>query len=219
MPYIAAVRPALPAIAPQQDMPRAWQVKGRASGDTAENHLVVHHAAAAHVSAGRLARVRRGLGRVPGVREGIWWHAAYLSNVCFFLDNGAGPGDWGHNVSHFWSLAVEEQFYLMWPCVILFAPRRCLPGIALGLAAVGPVSRYVVFTTTGNDITPVLLPGCIDSLALGAYPGHDCFLIIDRLSKSFVRRRGVKGVHKPARILDAASTTPPGTKCVAYQRI
>jgi peptidoglycan/LPS O-acetylase OafA/YrhL len=109
------------------------------------------------------------LGRVGDARPAFWWHAAYLSNVRFFLENAARPGEWGGHVSHFWSLAVEEQFYLVWPWVIFFAPRRWLPGIALGAAAVGPLFRYVVGTVTGNDITPVLLPGCIDSLALGAY--------------------------------------------------
>jgi peptidoglycan/LPS O-acetylase OafA/YrhL len=108
-------------------------------------------------------------GRVSGAREGIVWHAAYLSNVHFFLVNAVHHGAWGGHVGHFWSLAVEEQFYLVWPWVILFARRRWLPGIALGLAAFGPVFRYVVFTRTGNDLTPILPLGCVDSLALGAY--------------------------------------------------
>ncbi|HKT61206.1 MAG TPA: acyltransferase [Gemmatimonadales bacterium] len=109
------------------------------------------------------------LTRVDGARESIAWHATYLSNVRFFLQNAVDHGRWGGHVGHFWSLAVEEQFYLLWPWVIFFAPRRWLPAIALGLAAFGPVFRYVVFTATDNDITSVLLPGCIDSLALGAY--------------------------------------------------
>jgi peptidoglycan/LPS O-acetylase OafA/YrhL len=130
------------------------------------------------------------LGRVAGVRPAIWWHAAYLSNVRFFLDNAARPGEWGGHVAHFWSLAVEEQFYLVWPWVIFFAPRRWLPGIALGAAAVGPVFRYIVGTVTGNDITPVLLPGCIDSLALGAYlamtvvPEYESHPLVRRVGKA-----------------------------------
>ncbi|HEX5963982.1 MAG TPA: acyltransferase [Gemmatimonadales bacterium] len=107
--------------------------------------------------------------RVSGAREGMAWHAAYLSNVHFFLLNAAQPGEWGGRVAHLWSLAVEEQFYLVWPWVILFARRRWLPGIALGMAAVGPIFRFAVFSITGNDITSVLPFGCIDSLALGAY--------------------------------------------------
>jgi peptidoglycan/LPS O-acetylase OafA/YrhL len=108
-------------------------------------------------------------GNVSGAREGMLWHAGYLSNVHFFLVNAVHHGTWGGHVGHFWSLAVEEQFYLLWPWVILFARRRWLPGIALGMAAVGPIFRLVVFSLTGNDITPVLPLGCVDSLALGAY--------------------------------------------------
>jgi peptidoglycan/LPS O-acetylase OafA/YrhL len=107
--------------------------------------------------------------RVAGAREGIVWHATYLSNVHFFLVNAVRHGQWGGYLSHFWSLAVEEQFYLVWPWVILFAPRRWLPGIALTAVVVGPIFRYLVFTATGNDVTPILPLGCIDSLALGAY--------------------------------------------------
>jgi peptidoglycan/LPS O-acetylase OafA/YrhL len=108
-------------------------------------------------------------GKVSGAREGMLWHVGYLSNVHFFLVNAVHHGGWGGHVGHFWSLAVEEQFYLLWPWVILFARRRWLPGIALGMAAAGPMFRLVVFSLTGNDITPVLPLGCVDSLALGAY--------------------------------------------------
>jgi peptidoglycan/LPS O-acetylase OafA/YrhL len=45
------------------------------------------------------------------------WHAAYLTNVWIAL---------GHPDNVFWSLSVEEQFYLFWPFVIAFAPRRYL---------------------------------------------------------------------------------------------
>jgi peptidoglycan/LPS O-acetylase OafA/YrhL len=109
------------------------------------------------------------LGRVSDVRPALGWYAAYLSNVHFFLINAVRPGDWGGHVAHLWSLSVEEQFYLIWPWVILFAPRRRLAWIALALAAFGPLFRAVVGGLTGNDLTPVLMPGCIDSLALGAY--------------------------------------------------
>ena len=109
------------------------------------------------------------LGRVSGIRTELPWHATYLSNLRFFLDNAAHPGVWGGHLSHLWSLAVEEQFYLVWPWIILSARRRWLPGIALGLVAIGPLFRAVVAQLTGNDLTPILPLGCIDSLALGAY--------------------------------------------------
>jgi len=110
-----------------------------------------------------------GYWKVSGAREGMTWHLTYLSNIHFFLENAAHPGRWGGRVAHFWSLSVEEQFYLLWPWVILFARRSWLPGIALAAAVVGPVFRFIVYSMTGNDIVSVLPLGCIESLGLGAY--------------------------------------------------
>ena len=109
------------------------------------------------------------LARVHEVRDGIAWHASYLSNLYFFLQNAEHPGRWGGPVAHFWSLAVEEQFYLFWPWVILFAPRRWLPGITIAMVATGPLFRAVMLGATGNDLASILTPGCLDSLGLGAY--------------------------------------------------
>jgi peptidoglycan/LPS O-acetylase OafA/YrhL len=52
------------------------------------------------------------------------WQAAYLTNVWIAL---------GHPSNVFWSLAVEEQFYLFWPFAIALAPRRWLIPIVLGM--------------------------------------------------------------------------------------
>ncbi len=109
------------------------------------------------------------LGRVAGARADIEWHLLYLSNVRFFLENAAQPGRWGGNLSHLWSLAVEEQFYLLWPWIVLFASWRWLPRIALAMIALGPLFRVAVTGATGNDIANILTPGCFDALGLGAY--------------------------------------------------
>lgn len=108
-------------------------------------------------------------GHVDGARPGMAWHATYLSNLYFFLENASHPGRWGGHVAHFWSLAVEEQFYLVWPWVILFTPRVQLPRVALAMIGIGPVFRWIVASATGNDLTSILTPGCVDSLGLGAY--------------------------------------------------
>ncbi len=63
---------------------------------------------------------------VPGADE-IWiYYYLFLSN--FLTSNIPLLG-----VS--WSLSVEEQYYLVWPLLLLIAPRRFVPGLLLAMIA------------------------------------------------------------------------------------
>ena len=106
---------------------------------------------------------------VPNVRDTFLWHVSYLSNVRF-----AAIGKFENSLAHLWSLAVEEQFYLIWPWLILFAPRRYLHGFLLATIAVAPAFRLLVYLSGGNDVAAeTLLFGCMDSLGLGALLAYD----------------------------------------------
>lgn len=48
-------------------------------------------------------------------------------------------------LSHFWSLAVEEQFYLVWPLFIWLAPKEKLNRYLCGIALAGPVVRFATY--------------------------------------------------------------------------
>jgi peptidoglycan/LPS O-acetylase OafA/YrhL len=71
-------------------------------------------------------------------------------------------------LGHFWSLAVEEHFYLVWPALVYFCSRRTLPGICL-LAMATALGSRIWFVMNGNPELPVaILTICrIDALALG----------------------------------------------------
>ncbi len=102
----------------------------------------------------------------PGIREGIFWFVSYLANFYYALEgtfSGAG--------SHLWSLAVEEQFYLCWPILVLFLPRRLLPWLLGATILVGPSSRLVVALLTGGREVPtrILTTSCLDALGAGAF--------------------------------------------------
>ncbi|WP_335988780.1 acyltransferase family protein [Glycomyces sp. MUSA5-2] len=74
-------------------------------------------------------------------------------------------------LQHFWSLAVEEQFYIVWPLLLLgiallarriwggrFAPeahlrRRRTAAVAVALTVIGAVSLYLSATQSGSDPT------------------------------------------------------------------
>lgn len=67
--------------------------------------------------------------------------------------------------SHFWSLAVEEQFYLFWPWVILLARKRFLPYIILGFILIGTVSQLFI---TDHKFGYLPTYTCFDSFGMGA---------------------------------------------------
>jgi peptidoglycan/LPS O-acetylase OafA/YrhL len=87
-----------------------------------------------------------------------------------FLSNWTAPyGGTVSGFSHFWSLAVEEQFYLLWPFVI----ARCRPPTAfwvcLGIAAVSVASRFVMLHMHAEDDALYMFTNSrMDALALGA---------------------------------------------------
>ncbi len=100
----------------------------------------------------------------PPVKDYWLWHAAYVSNIAtgfFGITFGAA--------GHLWSLCVEEQFYLFWPLVIMFSPRRAVPWLVVSLIA-GSVAYKLVGGWLGLDwlATHFTTLGCLDSLAVGA---------------------------------------------------
>ena len=48
-------------------------------------------------------------------------------------------------VEHFWSLSVEEQFYIFWPLLLFLIPRKHLKKLFLSLIALGPILRVALF--------------------------------------------------------------------------
>lgn len=65
-----------------------------------------------------------------------WWYWAYLSNW------GAPFGHGIEGLSHFWSLAVEEQFYLIWPVVVFSLTNRGLVRLCAGVLVATPFLRW-----------------------------------------------------------------------------
>ena len=93
------------------------------------------------------------------VRQTIGWHVTYLTNIYLFE-----RGSWHGSISHLWSLAVEEQFYLVWPIIMLTVSERRLPAIITATIVAAPITRLLI----GGPMNSVLPASCLDSLGAGA---------------------------------------------------
>lgn len=90
----------------------------------------------------------------------IWHAVTYTVN---FL-----PGrSW--QVGHLWSLSVEEQFYLFWPCTFVILGSRRAGWVSVGVILFGPVARTGAWLflrgTPYRDLE--MFPMVADSLAMG----------------------------------------------------
>lgn len=93
------------------------------------------------------------------------WYWLHAANVAIARDAQWAGHSW---VQHFWSLAVEEQFYLVWPCVVLLVPRRRLPHVIVGVVIAALLAR-VAFVASDHVVAAyVLMPARADALAIGA---------------------------------------------------
>jgi peptidoglycan/LPS O-acetylase OafA/YrhL len=99
-----------------------------------------------------------------GVRREWPWFAAYLVNLRPAIVGEAVP-----SLGHFWSLAVEEQFYLLWPPLCLWLPRDRLALVATAAVVAAPIWR-IAMARAGLNSTAIdfATPCCLDGLCLGA---------------------------------------------------
>ena len=101
------------------------------------------------------------------VRENFVWYATYIVNFQPIFHSGISTEFLF--AGHLWSLAVEEQFYLVWPLVVLVCSRRTLMGVCL-LAIVCALGIRVGFQVAdaGAGLSYELMPARMDTLAVGA---------------------------------------------------
>ncbi len=73
------------------------------------------------------------------VRDGAVWYLTYTVNwlICW-------RGTWDGVMGHLWSLAMEEQFYLVWPWLLLLLPWRRIQWVFLTTLGAGIASRLIL---------------------------------------------------------------------------
>lgn len=109
----------------------------------------------------------------PGLKamwQDQWALWLYCSNwVMTWKQTWAFNADW-LNLAHFWSLAVEEQFYLVWPLVVLALNRQRLM-VLCGVLIVAALGLRMAMAAAGTQplVMFVFTPCRIDALAIGSF--------------------------------------------------
>ena len=118
--------------------------------------------AAAFVGAALLPHL---IGRLLGSANGEHlWYLFHLSNFAMAGRGQFAPAPLGVT----WSLAVEEQFYLVWPFVVLALPGRWLLRLCLALVVASTLWRLVLLGAHVDAVTVYLVtPSQVGGLAIG----------------------------------------------------
>ena len=73
------------------------------------------------------------------IRQHAWIYFAHGSNFHMAFMQG-----WPSGTAHYWTLAIQMQFYLIWPLVVFCTPRRWLSGVFLACVVLAPLSRMIL---------------------------------------------------------------------------
>jgi len=111
------------------------------------------------------------------IQNGFIYFLTYTSNYYFFKMQ-----NWDVIVSHLWSLSVEEQFYIIWPFVMLFVPWKHIPKAIFLFIICGILSQLIFRATQFGDI---LTSSCFDAFGLGALLAWQVIVKPVRMEKFF----------------------------------
>lgn len=104
------------------------------------------------------------------------WYVSYLVNIkLFLLSLDASSTDfsawfnrsWQHQNWHFWSLSVEEQFYIVFPLALYLAPARSRVAMMILLVLCSIAAHVLFIRYLPNSFYGALLPVCMEYFAWG----------------------------------------------------
>ncbi len=95
-----------------------------------------------------------------------WWLWGYGTNILMTLRDS-----WVFtSLNHFWSLAVEEHFYLFWPLLVFACRARPLMIFCLASIPISLLVRAVFVGFLHNEVGAYVFTGCrLDALLVGCF--------------------------------------------------
>jgi peptidoglycan/LPS O-acetylase OafA/YrhL len=98
--------------------------------------------------------------------QGLAWAASYLSNWPTGLEGWAVLP---HPVRQVWSLAIEEQFYILWPLMIYWLPARRVMVVCLAAIFIAWLCRAALLHASMDIASYVWTPARLGPLAFGGF--------------------------------------------------
>ena len=155
---------------------------------------------------------RVGIPPDPGARLEPWFWL-HVSNWKSAFGEDFKP------LSHFWSLAIEEQFYAVWPLLVLLVPPRRLP-IACGAVALSSAGARIAAGVAGAPPEALhrLTIFRLDALAIGGLAAS-LFVVPERRHRLRARLgilAAVSGVALAALLVEGRGAVSPAMTRFGY---
>jgi peptidoglycan/LPS O-acetylase OafA/YrhL len=154
------------------------------------------------------------------LREHAAWYWTWTQNILFARESVQAI----HAPEHLWSLAVEEQFYLLWPLVVFVLSPKALSRVALACIVVAELARIACIVNGAPERAIYqLLPTRMDTLAAGAFLA--CAVRDPTLLRAFTRWRAPVAIIACMLLAVAAyfdpslAPYPPVTQLYAFPAI
>ena len=129
------------------DLPQFWLRRIRRLFPAIVTVIVVMAAVFTFASPLLLTKMR------PDIIPGLFWFENwwYIVRDLSYFEAAGAPSP----LTHFWSLAIEEQFYLVWPIILLVvyklgAGKKAVRRTCLVLAAVSAMAMAVLYDPAGD---------------------------------------------------------------------
>ncbi len=106
-----------------------------------------------------------GVSYLPNPISTDWeYYVLYIQNFLYYARQSYPGG----KVFPFWSLAVEEQFYLIWPWILFFINKKHIKNVMIIGILIGTLSSLLFpFIPNKEILSPVLTVCCLQAFCFG----------------------------------------------------